>query len=416
MLKTIKKYLLLDYIYFALPCLLCVAYLAIIADWHSLQFLINSIYKNFFNVLMAACAVIAVPNFCRLVYYHKQTLDVEERCCLAATTTERFGGAGEGKTSSAILGAVFEAEKLQKEIELQYHYMRVNYDRWQKVCPWKLKNFAQIEKSVEFWKENPELIPYLASNVEIRLPDGRKSMYVTREHIEQQKWLPICFIVMDEAGTTIPQDEWQQRPADVVLFFRFIRHFGFRASLCEQKKDGILINVRSVLGGTILCLGQRNTLLPYLMLDIIAFLKRRLPKVKNGAKLGRFIERMDSIAACIGFRIWEQLYFKTMEFTQYKPPEEITLVCTNKMPCSYDDTAFADLYLAKDGKAEATLLDGDYITLDSEMGKLLYRTHYEQEENRQKKELDEQVKYDKLQIQNIKNKKELQKLQQQDPK
>ena len=411
MMRTIKKYLLLDYVYYATPFVFCVIYLLLQCDFTTLQYLINSVYSTFFNVVVTCFAIITIPNFCKLLYYHKQVKELPERIMLPATTSERFGGAGEGKTSSAILQAVFEAERMQSEVELYYYYMRANFNRWQKVAPWKLKNFNQIEKSVKFWQNYPEYIPYLASNIEISLPDGRKSMYVTREHVEQGKWLPSCFIVLDEAGTTLPQDEWQQRPADVVLFFRFIRHFGFKASLCEQKKDGILINVRSVLGGTVLCMGQRNALLPYLLIDTIAFLKSRLPKCKDGQKLGHFIEKFQDISSRIGFRIWEQLYFKTMEFTQYKPPKQITIVCTNKMPCDYDDTAFSDLYLAKDGEAEPTKIEGYYITQDSDMGKLLLRTHYEQEENRAKKELEEQVKQEKLQVQKLELEKKKQKLQ-----
>lgn len=410
MLRTIKKYLALDYLYYALPCMACVLYLAFALSWQSLQYLVNSMYKSFFTLLVVALSVVAVPNFVKLIYYTKRTLELPGDICIPSTTSERFGGAGEGKTSSALLQAVFEAEKLYDETETEYYYLRANYDRFKKIAPWKLKNFAQIEKSVKFWQEHPEYIPYLGSNVEIRLPNGQKSIFVTRHHLEQQEWLPICFIVLDEAGTTLPQDEWQDRPADVVLFFRFIRHFGFKGTLCEQKKDGILINVRAVLGGTLLCMGQRNVLLPGLLIDIISFLKRLLKRCKNGRRLGLVIEKLQNFASCIGFRIWEQLYFKTMEFVQYKPPVAVSYVCTNKMPFSYDETAFSDLWLAKDGEAKVVTLEGDYITLDSEMGKLLYRTHYEQEELRAKKELEKVVELQKLQIKKLKSEKELQSL------
>lgn len=397
MIKTIKKYIALDYLYFAIPFLCCVVYIVFVTNWHTLQTAVNSVYANLFNLLVVACACVAVPNFARLVYYSKRVLcNLADDICLPSTASERFGGAGEGKTSSSVLQACFEAEKLQNEVETEYYYLKANYNKFKIKMPWKLKNFEQIEKSVYFWKNHPELIPFLSSNVEIRLPDGRKSNFVTREHLEQRKWLPMGFFLCDEAGAMIPQDEWVDRPADVVLMFRFMRHFGYKAVLCEQKKDGILINVRSVLGGTCLCLGQRNALLPSLLLDLIEFLKKRLPKRKNPQKLGLVIYHLQRFASCLGFRIWDQLFFKTMEFQQYKPPETISIVCTNKLPCSYDETAFSDLYLAKDQPAAETVLDGDFITKDSEIGKLMLRSHYLQEEERALKEKKKAVDLDKL--------------------
>ncbi|MCM1289307.1 MAG: hypothetical protein NC132_01460 [Corallococcus sp.] len=410
MLRRIKRYLAVSYLYYSIPFLICVVYIACVLTYSTLQLLINSIYANFFNLLIVACAVIAIPNFARLIYYSKRTLDLPEDISVSAATTEDFGGAGEGKTSSAVLKGVFEAEKLQHETEMTYNYMCSNYKRWKKKSSWKLKNFNRIEQSVKFWREHPELIPYLASTVEIKLPNGQKSLLVTREHVEQLKWLPICFFVADEAGLLAPQDEYKDRSEAVVLFFRFVRHFGFRGILCEQKKDGILINVRSVLGGTSLCLGQRNALLPYFLIDVIAFLKRILPKVKNSPRLGHVIEKLQNFSSCIGFRIWDKLYFKTMEFVQYKPPEQISFVCTNKMPCSYDDTAFSELYLAKDKPSEVVLIGEEGITLDSEYGQLLTKRIREQDEQRKAAELDRETDLIKSQIKNVKAKKEMEQL------
>lgn len=410
MLRRIKRYLAASYLYYAIPFLVCVIYILCVLKYNTLQLLINSVYANFFNLLMVACAVIAVPNFARLIYYTKRTLDLPNDVSVAAATTEEFGGAGEGKTSSAVLKAMFRSEKLQRETETTYNYMCANYDRWKKKCPYKLKNFERIKRSVEYWRSHPELIPYLASTVEIRLPNGQKSLLITREHIEQLKWLPICFFIADEAGLLVPQDEYKDRSAAVVLFFRFVRHFGFSGILCEQKKDGILINVRSVLGGTSLCLGQRNALLPLLLIDIIAFLKALLPKVKNSKRLGHFIEKLQDFSSCIGFRIWDKLYFKTMEFIQYKPPEEISFVCTNKMPCSYDDTAFSELYLAKDKPAEVVVIGEEGITLDSDYGQLLTKPIWEQEEQRKLDEMEKEKKLLETQNKLAKAKKEKEKL------
>ena len=416
MQKTIRKYIALDYLYFGIPFLLCILYLGLVINWQSLQKLVNSVYANFFNLLMVALAVIAVPNFARLVYYSKRVADLPSDIRIPSTMSERFGGAGEGKTSSAILQACFEAEKLEDEIRSEYNFLQANYERFKKKAPWRLKNFERIKKSVEFWDAHSELIPFLGSNVEIRLPNGQKSLFVTRNHLEQKEWLPILFFIIDEAGTTLPQDEWQDRPAAVVLTARFGRHFGFKGTFCEQKKDGILINVRAVLGGTILSLGQRNALQPDLLIGIISFLKWLLPKFHNSKTLGLLIDKLQQFASCLGFRLWDQLYFKTMEFTQYKPPESLTIVCTNKMPCSYDDTCFSELYLAKDKEAKAVVLEGDHITPESELGQQYLLTLTRQEEQRSKKAQEERVKQKELIAKELKADSNIKKYQDTDTK
>ena len=386
-MKTIKKHLALNYLYYALPCILSVAYLLLFAaDYTTLQYLINSLYANLFNLIMLSCAIVAVPNFCRLVYYTKLTLNLPNDAYLPAAANERFGFAGGGKSSSTAIQAFFEAEKMQEETEGKYNYMLANRERWTRDGEeYKLANFDRIEKSVEFWNAHPEYIPYLVSDLEIIAPDGRKSMFFTREHLEQEEWLPICFLLADEGGTLMPQDEYSDRPQRMVTFFRLIRQFGIRACICEQKKDGILINVRAVLGGTVLCLGQRNALLPNLLLSVIAFLKRLLPKTKNNPKLGLVIEKLSNFAACLGFRIWDQLFFRTMDFKEFVPPEKIKIVCTNKLPFYYDDMAYAVLYLAKD-KTPKIIEQKGRPTKGTPMGDAMLRLCTIEEQNLKDKE------------------------------
>lgn len=349
-MKQIRKYIALDYLYYALPCLCCVAYLLIfVADWRTLQYLINSLYGNFFNLIVFALAIYSVPNCCKLVYYGRRAKNLPVDAHLAAAANERFGFAGGGKSSSTAIQGYFEAQDVQADTEAKYNFMLANRERWIKNGEeYKLANFDRIEKSVKFWDSHPEFIPYLVSDLEIIAPDGRRSMFFTRDHLEQKEWLPICFLIADEGGTLMPQDEYTDRPENMVLFFRLIRQFGIRACICEQKKDGILINVRAVLGGTVLCLGQRNVLLPNLLLSVIGFLKWLLPRRKNSPRLGHLIEKLQNFANCLGFRIWEQLFFRTMDFKEYVPPEKVQIVCTNKLPFYYDDMAYAELYLAKD--------------------------------------------------------------------
>ena len=396
-MRKIKKYLALNYVYYAIPCLCCVVYLLFVIDYRTLQYLVNSLYANFFNLLMIACAVVAVPNCCRLVYYTKRTLDMPDDSHLAAAANERFGFAGGGKSSSTAIQAYFEAQDIQAETELKYNYMLANRERWIRDGEeYKLANFERIEKSVKFWKDHPEYIPYLVSDLEITSPDGRRSMFFTRAHLEQEEWLPICFLLADEGGTLMPQDEYTDRPEKMVLFFRLIRQFGIRACICEQKKDGILINVRAVLGGTVLCLGQSNALLPHLLLSIISFFKRILPKTKNSARLGHLIEKLQNFASCLGFRIWDQLFFRTMDFKEYVPPEKIQIVCTNKLPFYYDDMAYAELYLAKDKEPNVIDQQGR-PTPGTPMGDAMLRPCYLKDEESvkaEKKQALEELKRD----------------------
>lgn len=323
-MRQIKKYIALDYLYYALPCLCCVAYLFIVADFRTLQYLINSLYSNFFNLIVVAFAIYSVPNCLQLVYYSRRAKNLPVDAHLAAAANERFGFAGGGKSSSTAIQGYFEAQDVQADTEAKYNFMLANRERWIKNGEeYKLANFDRIEKSVKFWDSHPEFIPYLVSDLEIIAPDGRRSMFFTRDHLEQKEWLPICFLIADEGGTLMPQDEYTDRPENMVLFFRLIRQFGIRACICEQKKDGILINVRAVLGGTVLCLGQRNVLLPNLLLSVIGFLKWLLPRRKNSPRLGHLIEKLQNFANCLGFRIWEQLFFRTMDFKEYVPPEKV---------------------------------------------------------------------------------------------
>lgn len=380
-MKTIKKYVSLNYLYYALPCILCVAYLFTFAlDYRTLQYLINSIYANFFNLLMVACALVAVPNFCRLVYYTKLTLNLPDDVYLPAAASERFGGAGTGKSSSTLLQSFFEAQKLQAETEEEYYYMLANRERWiREGKEYLLADFDRVKKSVMFWNAYPEYIPYLVSDVEMTLPDGRKSMFFTREHLEQKEWLPICFLVLDEAGAYIPQEMYKEKElhADIILLFRLIRHFRIKCVICEQKSDGVFINVRVVLGGTVLCIEQGNALKPTLLLEIIDFLKKRLPKSKHRERIGLVIEKLSNFVACLGFRIWKQMFFRSLDFTQYIPPEEKIIVCTNKLPFYYDDKAFANLYLAKDKKPKIVRQIGR-IEQNSEFAKTIMATYHEQ--------------------------------------
>jgi len=366
-------------------------------DYRTLQMLVNSIYANFFNLLMIACAIESIPNFCKLVYYSKLTLDLPDDIYLPAAANERFGGAGTGKSSSTLLQGYFEAQRLETETEEEYYYMLANRERWlSEGKAHLLADFDRVEKSVNFWKAHPEYIPYLVSDVEMTLPDGRRSMFFTREHLEQKEWLPICFLILDEAGAYIPQEFYKEKElhADIILLFRLIRHFKIKCVICEQKSDGVFINVRVVLGGTVLCIEQGNALKPELILSIIAFLKRRLPKSKIRAKLGYIIEKLSNFASCLGFRIWKQLLFRSLDFVQYVPPEEKRLVCTNRLPFYYDDKAFANLYLAKDMNPKIVEQVGR-IEQNSAMGQTMLATYNEQLKalaNLEKKKQEEELK------------------------
>ncbi len=73
----------------------------------------------------------------------------------------------------------------------------------------------------------------------------------------------------------------------------------------------------------------------------------------------------------------KQMFFRSLDFTQYIPPEEKRIVCTNKLPFYYDDKAFANLYLAKDKKPKIVQQTGR-IEKDSEMGQTMLATYNDQ--------------------------------------
>ena len=201
------------------------------------------------------------------------------------------------------------------------------------------------------------------------------------------------FILIDEAGNEAPQELYKERPAGITMFFRYIRHFGFRACLMEQKVDGIYINVRAVLGSQWLAMSQSNQLLPYTLLDLSNWLKERLCQLdtdnydhlpmKKAAKmhklffgLGKFIEKLDNFTAKLGFRVWHGLLIKCPSAQEFVPPEEITIFCTNTMPVTYDDREFSQLYLP----SKENPIKGNFVTKESPAGQKILRRFFDQEE------------------------------------
>ena len=409
-LQVCKRYILLDWLYYFSPFCICLIYGLIFFDFTSLQFLINSVYKSPLNLLAFIGLLVGLPNVVQLIYCQRKVLrDMPEDIVLAAASSERYGPAGGGKTSSAVLQAIFEASKMENDLTLLYYYIKSNYDRWLAENPDKLKDFAQLEKSMEFWNSHPEYIPFLGSNVVIHDTNGRKSYYVDGDALEQKVWLPSAFLLIDEAGNEAPQELYKERPAGITMFFRYIRHFGFRACLMEQKVDGIYINVRAVLGTQWLAMSQSNQLLPYMLLDLSNWLKERLCQIdpdnyidlpaqkyeklsKRFHKLGAFIEKLDDFTAKLGFRVWYGLLIKCPSAQEFVPPEKLTIYCTNRMPARYDDREFSQLYLPTDENP----IQGDFVTKESPAGQKILRRFLDQEEAERVKADQEELKKLKL--------------------
>lgn len=411
-LEVIKRYLLFDWLYYFTPFVLCIFYGIFAFEFTSLQMLVNSFFSNVFNFGAAIGLFITVPNVATLVRCQKKVLrDMPDDIILKAASTERFGGAGCGKTSSAVLQAIFEAHEMENKLTLLYYYIKSNYERWIVENPRKVKDFHELEKSILFWRENPQYIPFLGSNVKLYDTNGRESYYVDGNALEQKVWIPTMYILIDEAGNEVPQELYKERPAGVTMFFRYIRHFGFRISLLEQKVDGVYINVRSVLGGRCLAMGQSNKLLPYTLIDILNFLKNRLKRYdtddytdlseekanamrKHFHGLGHFIEKLESFSSKLGFRIWDEMISYCPEAESEIPPERIQIYCTNEMPVSYDDREFSQLYLQN----KENPVEGDFVTKSTDAGQRILRYFNEQEKQAKKDLLTKQK--DDLKLQN----------------
>ncbi len=403
-LDVIKRNLRLDWVYFFTPLVLCVLYGIIFFDFSTLQMLVNSFFSNVFNLVAAIGLCIAIPNVATLVMCQKKVLkDMPTDIILKAASSERSGGAGCGKTSSAVLQAIFEATEMERVCTETYYYIKSNYERWKEENPRKIKDFAELEKSVLYWRANPKYIPFLGSNVKIFDANGRESKHVDKVQLNQQDWLPTMFILVDEAGNELPQEMHKERPAAPTMFFRYIRHFGFRVTLLEQKLDGIYINVRSVLGVRCIALKQDNKLLPYFLIDILSFLKKRLPKLdadehdelvgskkeklkQRFTRLGHAIEKLQNFSGKLGFRIWEQAIIPPESVGDLIEPELLKIYCTNEMPVAYDDREFSRLYLASDVEDSE---NADYPTKNNEAGQHILQHFYEQEEQAK---VDEVVK------------------------
>ena len=120
-IQVCKKYIKLDWIYYSSPFFLCVIYGAFFFDFRSLQWLVNSIYQNLANILACIGIVIGLPNIAKLIYCQRKVLrDMPADIILPAASSERYGPAGGGKTSSAVLQAIFEASKMEHDLTLLY--------------------------------------------------------------------------------------------------------------------------------------------------------------------------------------------------------------------------------------------------------------------------------------------------------
>lgn len=58
-IQVIKRFLLLDWLYFFTPFVLCVVYSVLLFDFSSLQHLVNSFYDNAANLFVAVCLCIS---------------------------------------------------------------------------------------------------------------------------------------------------------------------------------------------------------------------------------------------------------------------------------------------------------------------------------------------------------------------
>ncbi len=396
-LDFIRDYIKLDWLYYFTPFVLCLLYSILALNFKSLQHVVNSIYANVFNFFGAIGLFISTPNVVQLIYCQRRVLrDMPEDIILPAASSERYGGAGAGKTSSAVLQAIFEAHAMESKLTTLYYYIKSNYDRWKQENPRLVKDFAQLERSIKFWRQHPEYIPFLGSNITIYDNNGRKSMTIDGDHLAQKEWLPSMFILVDEAGNELPQELFKERPADITMFFRYIRHFGFRVSLLEQKQDGLYINVRAVLGSMCLAIGQSNKLIPTTLLQIIEWLESRLPRYdvtehpevagkkrdkmdQRFKRLGVIIEKLKNFAGKLGFRIWHELIINCPSAQDVVPPQEIDIYCTNAMPLYYDDREYSQLYLPNEGKNP---IEGDFPSISNESGKKILKNHYSQEADR----------------------------------
>lgn len=290
-----------------------------------------------------------------------------------AGCSTRQGELGSGKSLSSVQEIGVKSELVWAALQRDYRCMKAQAGKWYREGNAdKLKLWAETRAAYKFYKNHPDKIPCLFSNIPITDASGRVSHQLTIGHLTQSVRLYRANVFIDEGEFFIDQDLYMEKTERVELlkrFMRFFRHFignGCRLIITEQNAESTYKGIRNVMASFDTMTALDVVLKPRL-LDWID--ERWLGRLMNSRKPGDAGERWARynkfvvFKKSIGFFVFTY-YVESVRGSRFVEPKAVTVCSPLNLSYHYNDRAFMDLYAARDKKARSTKFRSDYVRPD----------------------------------------------------
>lgn len=370
-----------NFIYISLPSAVCLAVFGIFAA--------SADYADFSTA--APYFLNPIACFAEVIFFERlsdifDVISLNKRCVNASSeiprtgnyTILKFGQARSGKSFTGVVEAVFTAEALWSELTVKYLEMsrRAKLPKWQ-ADELFMKRWKEVERSFEFWSDRPEWIPCLCSNIKIYKGE-RRSMDLTREHLDQKKWLPsYCVLFLDEVGryVTIQESFCGNKPLQLADFVCWCGQFGeFHLIMTEQRPTNVPVDLRGVIGVNEQVVEKEKIFTAEGLLRFIDFLYDVAFRFDLKPTFFDKLFTLKSFAEKIGFWRFKMQVLGNMDLKENRESEREIFTFAD-LPFVYDSRAYSELYLAKDFADENTATEGLLLSRESPMARAIYKRY-----------------------------------------
>lgn len=339
--------------------------------------------KKWLLLIVLSVFLIPVPKFIFVCAKCFKVVFSQDFVRLERYTFYRWGEARSGKTLTGVAEAWYTAAALWEDVN-EKHFL------WSKLVLLPkyasdtlfLKRYNEVNRTFEFWNAHPDLIPCLASNVKIYDKYGRRSLDLTRRHVEQEAWLPsYCAILTDELGSWVLLDESRvgQKPMKLFNFWRWTGQFGeFHIISTGQRPNDCPIDIRGVIG-TFERIVDRRVIFRSRTLELLSDVLINVGiKFDLSPKYFGFCKRFKDFVESVGFLRFEIEEQGNMEFGG-KSAEINVYETPRKLPFKYDSRSYSEIYLAKNKPDENVSSNSMTIEIDSEFAQAIFKTYGDEE-------------------------------------
>lgn len=315
-------------------------------------------------VFLAVCGIFF--TFClvqifRLRYYlrkcdEKRAADSELKGVIIFSGAPRTGKSADG-------GQTIISHCLALQAHNQYRYKLLKTIKlYCDLDENEQREFDELKIAWDFYEAHPDLIPFLASNVPLKI-GSQMSLPLHGAHFMQDERLPpFCDVFIDESSVQIDTDLHKDRPQDIDEFFRFPCHFLGDKTLivnCEQDAVKSYIAIRRSMWFNKYELGQEWVMRPIRLLKRFERLKRKFIKSKKAnIKLAIKLLKLDDKSRLIGFRRFNFIRAGSTENKYVKPSELQCEYTPSGLDYIYDNRVFRNLYQCKDKSVKYDFFDG----------------------------------------------------------